>query len=479
MAETNIKQNVEKRASGGSAAAPSHITMPEATAQPSAPLRVDDLPEVSQPKGSAGLPQSSFASRISRTQLPNGAVLLVLENHATPTVSVRGALRAGSYFEPRERPGLASITADMLERGTKRRSKIEIADELESVGAQVDFSSGHFAVNIGARALAKDLPHVIRTLAEELREPSFPVDELEKLKQQDIAAIQEQQANTRHRAYERFTELIFDPTHPFYIPPGEKLIESISAITADDLHRFYGEQYGGRSLILTVVGDVKTGEVEQQFRASFGDFSGPANIEVEVADPTPKGAQREVVLVKDKANIDVVMGGLAPLSRGSEDFYAAMIANRALGESTLSSRLGLQVRDREGLTYGINSRFRSPSLAAGPWCITASVSPQNVERIINSALNVLRDYIEHGIGADELADEKSSAIGSFKVSLSTNAGLAEALWNAEFFKLGTDYIDRYPQIIRAVTAEEVNAASRKYLRPEELTVVIAGDYEDQ
>jgi zinc protease len=137
------------------------------------------------------------------------------------------------------------------------------------------------------------------------------------------------------------------------------------------------------------------------------------------------------------------------------------------------------VRDREGLTYGIGSRFRAPSLAAGPWYIAVSVNPQNVEKAIGSALKVLRDYVTNGMTADELADEKSSAIGSFKVSLSTNAGIAEALWNAEFFRLGLDYIDRFPELIQAVTLEEANAAIRKYFRPDHLTIVIAGDYEQQ
>ena len=136
-----------------------------------------------------------------------------------------------------------------------------------------------------------------------------------------------------------------------------------------------------------------------------------------------------------------------------------------------------RVRDQEGLTYGINSRFRAPSLAAGPWYVGVSVNPNNIEKAINSALNVLRDYVEKGIRADELADEKSSAIGSFKVSLATNGGLAQAMWNAEFYRLGMDYIDRYPQIIQAVTIKEVNAAIRKYFRPDHLTVVIAGDIE--
>ena len=181
--------------------------------------------------------------------------------------------------------------------------------------------------------------------------------------------------------------------------------------------------------------------------------------------------------MREKANVDIMLGSAAPLRRDAADYYAAAIANSALGESTLSSRLGLQVRDREGLTYGIASRFRAPSLAAGPWYIAVSVNPSNVERAIESSLAVLRDYVERGIGADELADEKSAAIGSFKVSLSTNAGLAEALWNAEFYRLGTDFVDRYPRLVEAVTDSEVNAAIRKYFRPDHLTVVIAGDYE--
>ena len=105
------------------------------------------------------------------------------------------------------------------------------------------------------------------------------------------------------------------------------------------------------------------------------------------------------------------------------------------------------------------------------------MNPGNVERAIESALRVLREYVREGIRAEELEDEKASATGAFKVSLSTNAGLAAALWNAEFYRLGTDYVERYPELIRAVTVDDANAAIRKYFRPEHLTVVIAGDVE--
>ncbi len=434
-----------------------------------------DAAEANTP-ASAG--RSNLASRVARTQLETGATLLVLENHATPTLSLRGSLRAGSYFEPRTKPGLASLTASMLERGTGRRDKLQIAGDLESVGAEIDFSTDPFALTFSARSLSKDLPLLIAALAEELREPAFPAEELEKLKQQTIASIQEQQANTRYRGYERFTGVIFDAEHPYYVPPGERLTESINSITVEDVRAFYEKYYGGRSLILTVTGDVQKDEVRAQFATAFESFSGPESVDINVQDPSQQsGARREVVLLKEKASVDVLIGTVAPLRRDSADYYAAMIANSALGQSTLSSRLGLQVRDREGLTYGINSIFRAPSLAAGPWYVGVTVNPQNVEKAINSALSVLRDYVENGIRPEELADEKSSAIGSFKVGLATNAGLSRALWNAEFYGLGPDYIDRYPQIIQAVTVEEVNAAIRKYFRPDHLTIVVAGDYE--
>jgi zinc protease len=450
---------------------------PEASAQQLEAAHASKSSDAVEANTPTSVGKSNLASRVVRTQLETGATLLVLENHATPTLSLRGSLRAGSYFEPRTRPGLASITASMLERGTLKRDKLQLAGDLESVGAELDFSTDPFAVSFAARALSKDLPLIIQTLAEQLREPSFPTDELEKLKQQTIASIQEQQANTRYRGYERFTGVIFDPEHPYYVPPGERLIQSISSVTVEEVRAFYEQHYGGRSLILSIAGDVSAEDVNGQFAAAFETFGGPGTIDINVTDPEQQtGPRREIVLLKDKANVDVLIGTAAPLRRASEDYYAAMIANSALGQSTLSSRLGLQVRDKEGLTYGINSVFRAPSLAAGPWYVGVSVNPQNVEKAITSALSVLRDYVENGIREQELEDEKSSAIGSFKVSLATNAGLARALWNAEFYGLGPDYIDRYPQIIQGVTIAEVNAAIRKYFRPDHLTVVVAGDY---
>jgi zinc protease len=425
--------------------------------------------------GGAG--SSSFASRVFRHQLDNGPVLLALENKSAPIFSLRASIRAGSYFEPLEKPALASITAELLERGTKKRTKLQLANDIESVGAELNFSSDAFSVSAGARGLSKDLKLIITAIAECLREPAFPADELEKFKQQIIASIQEQQQNTRYRAYERFTNLIYEPSHPFYATPGDELIRSISSITVEDIRAFYEKQYGGSSLVLSIAGDVNAEETAKLFRGAFGDYAGPADVEIKSVDALVQGGvKRDVVQIKDKMNVDIVLGLTTDLKRNSPDFYAATLANSALGESTLSSRLGLQVRDKEGLTYGINSNFRAPSLIAGPWYIGVSVNPQNVERAINSSLEVLRDYVSNGIREDEIADEKSSAIGSFKVGLGTNAGLARRMWTNEFYGLGIDYVDRYQQIIESVTIDEVNAAIKKYFKLDDLIVVMAGEY---
>ncbi len=472
VAESVVRQEGEGQPQHGDS------TTPQEKEQQAIAPRGDKSSDAAEPVTPETAGRSNFASRVIRSEFESGAKLLILENHATPTISLRGSFRAGSYFEPGDKPALAQITANMLERGTKKRTKFQLAGDLESVGAQLAFSADPFAVNVAARALSKDLPLVIDALAEVLIEPAFPADELEKLKQQIVAGIQEQQSNTGYRARERFTQLIFDEASPYFMHPGEQLVKSVRSITVEDVRAFYEKYYGGRSLILSVAGDVEADRVQKHFRETLKAFTGPENVDINVIDPEPQSAtRREIVLVKEKANVDILLGSAAPLRRDSKDYYAAVLANSALGESTLSSRLGLQVRDQEGLTYGINSRFRAPSLAAGPWYVGVSVNPNNIEKAINSALAVLRDYVKNGIREDELADEKSSAIGSFKVSLATNGGLAQAMWNAEFYGLGIDYIDRYPQITQSVTVEEVNAAIRKYFRPDQLTVVIAGDIE--
>ncbi|HKQ77755.1 MAG TPA: pitrilysin family protein [Blastocatellia bacterium] len=418
---------------------------------------------------------NSFVARTRRFQLSNGITLLVLENPANSTVSLAGSIRAGEYFSPAGKDSLASITAGMLNKGTRRRSKLEIAGELESAGARVGLSSNTFTVSVSGLSLSRDLPMTVSTLAEELREPTFPADELEKMRQRIIANIKEEQDDTRVRAYDRMTQVVFPEGNPFHQTPAEKLIGQIETITADDAREFHQKFYGPSSMILALVGDVKADEAYALMEEKLGEWQGAPGALIDFPEtPLQSTAVRETVAMRDKSNADVVIGHASRLRRTNPDFIAARIANNALGQSTLSSRLGLKVRDEMGLTYGINSSFAESGIGDGPFVITVTVAPQNIDLAIGATIEIVEDYIANGIKEDELKDEQSSIIGSFKVGLATNGGMASQLAAAELFGLGVKYLDEYPSKVSLITKAEVDEAIRKYLHLEVATTVIAG-----
>lgn len=417
---------------------------------------------------------SSFASRTHRYQLANGITLLVLENHSNPTISLSGYVRAGEYFSPLDKDSLAGVTSSMLSKGTTRRSKLEIAEEMESTGARIAFSPNNFITSVNGQSLSRDLPLIISTLAEELREPAFPSDELEKMKQRFIASIREDQDDTRSRAYERMSQLVFPVGNPFYRLPAETTISNLEAITTDDLRWFYEKYYGADSMLLVIVGDVQPDEVRALVEKHLGDWQGAPAPEINLTEtPLQTEAKREAVPMKDKPNCDIIIAHASGLRRSNPDYLAAIIGNNALGHSTLSSRLGLKVRDEMGLTYGISSSFRS-GLADGPFSIGVTVAPQNIDPAIDTTLEIVNDYIAGGITEEELKDEKSSVIGSYKLGLATNSGMAGQIVNSELFGLGIEYLDEFPSHIAALTKPQIDEAIRKYLHPEVATTVIAG-----
>jgi len=440
--------------------------------------KTHDRGVVSSDQGSETRNQSrSFAERTERVVFPNGLRLLILENRANPTVEIEAVLNGGKYFDPKDKPQLSSLTASMLMRGTTRRTKLEIAQVLEDVGAEVRIRANRFLTTVTASLLAQDLDRVLQILAEILRHPSFPQDELEKLKQQMIGQIRRNQENTRIRALDRFLQLTFDPSNPFYEWSAEDRIASIEAITPEDLKRFHSEHYGPGSMVLVVVGDVDAVQAKTEVERLLGDWTGGEATEFDVPRTLPEAEpRREVILMPDKASVDIILGHAGGLRRTDDDYFAALIANAALGHSTLSSRLGLRVRDQEGLSYHIISRFLEPSFADGPWIINVTVNPENVDRAIEVALEVLNMYLIEGITERELEDEKSAFIGSFIVGLGTNGGIASQLLSAERFGFGPQHLDEIPRLVQAITLEQVNAAMRKYLHPERLLTVIAGEY---
>jgi zinc protease len=418
-----------------------------------------------------------FGERAVRVEFENGSVVVVLEHHADPTVAVRAQVRAGSFYSPDNRL-LADVTARMLRRGTARRSALRFAEDIDSLGAQIAASAGAFAVDVRAHALSQDVDDVLAAIAEMLREPAFPAAELEKVKAELAAEIRQKQDSTSARAFERLTQIVLPPAHPYYDAPASEQLADLERIGTDDIRAFYAAHYTGGGLTLAVVGDVGASAIIDAARRRFGDWGGPRPAPITFARTVPGAAARAAVRMHDKANADVVIGLPGGLVRPDPDYLAALLGNAALGQSTLSSRLGLRVRDREGLTYGISSRFYGASLVDGLWVAHVTVQPANVERAIASTIDELERALRDGITTQEVEDYKSNFAGTYKVGLATNAGIAARLIEAEFYGFGPGHLDAYAGLVAAVTVDDVNAALRRHVDLERLTIVVAGEVDE-
>jgi zinc protease len=422
--------------------------------------------------------RAPFAERARHRALPNGARFYVVENHFNPTLAISGSLRAGRLYAPPERRLIASITAGELLKGTERRTKMQLAEDLESRAVSLGISSDAsdpVGVDISGAALSRETDVLIEALAEVLRTPTFPEDELDKEKKRLIGTIRQQQDQTSLRAYDRALARIYPPSHPLHRLTGEERIARAEALTRSDLSTFYQRHYGAGSLVLVVVGDVEAGKILDRLEAAFADWNAgePASVPLLPVPPVSPGS--EIVFMADKASADVVIACPADLRRMDDDFLACSLANAALGQSSLTSRLGVRVRDTEGLTYGIHSSF-SATHVAGPFAVSLTVKPDSRDAAVDSALDEVRKYLRDGITDKELAEEKSSRIGRFKVDLGSNAGIANALDAALYYGFGVSYLDEFPGKVAAVAREQADAAFRRRVRPDDFTIVSAGTF---
>ncbi len=414
-----------------------------------------------------------------RLVFDNGITVIVQENHATPAVSLSGALlSAGSVFDPQNKPGLAAFTADLLSRGTTTRSLLDIARTLEDVGASANIGAGDEYVSLGGRSLTGDFGTMLDILADQLRNPAFPQAELDKARARALAGLEDARQDTGTLAQIAFANAIYPVGHPYHEATLDERIAAIKSFTRDDLMNFYQAHYGPERLILTIVGDVNSAKAADEIKQRFGDWKKQGNLpkldipDTNIATATTKTS---VIMVPDKTQADVLYGYAGHLKRSDPDFYRVIVLNTILGGGGLTSRLAVNVRDRLGLVYGIYAGTDA-SLGAGPFKVQFGSNPANVDKAIaemQSQISLARDK---GFTSKEVQDVIDYLTGSYAITLSTNAGVANQLLAAEVYGLGNDYIQKRNSYYKAITPAQVNEAARKYLQPGMGTLVIAGTY---
>lgn len=408
---------------------------------------------------------------IAREVLPNGVIALAYENFSNPSVILSGLLWAGAVDEPPDRTGLAAFTAEMLTRGTIHRTFHEIYEAIESVGASLDIGAGYHTTGFSLKAMAEDLPALLEILADVLRNPTFPEEEVEKVRGEILTDLQEREHDTRRMAGLRFRETLFQG-HP-YGRSVDGYQETVQAITQEDLVAFHRKFYSPERMIVAIVGAIRAEEGMEAIRRAFGDWTARRP----EPNPLPSAPRPDRWIhvhtpIPGKTQTDLVMGTVG-LARKDPDYYAAALANCILGVFGMMGRLGDHVRDRDGLAYYVYSRLDA-GLAPGPWSVIAGVAPEHLPRAVEGIRTEIRRLLERRVPTKELEDNKSFLIGSLPLRLETNEGIAGVLVDMELFELGLDYLERYPEIIASLTAAEVQAVARKYLDPDRMVLSTAG-----
>jgi zinc protease len=413
-------------------------------------------------------------------RLPGGARLAVLTNPHAPTATVAGTLLAGPARATNGRFAVPGMVAAMLDRGTTKHSRIELARELEDHGLQLVVrasASTPTIVSFSAQGLAEELPRLVRLLVAVLRRPSFPAGELDKLREQVLGSLAREREETSARAFAALTRGLFPEGHPLHRRPIEARERELRSLTCDELAHFHATAYGPVTLALAVVGDVEAGRVASHFESALAGWGGGEEAVLTIDEKGTPGTLEERIQIADRPNIDVFLGHRGRLLRGDADYPAAVLANSCLGQSTLTSRLGMAVRDDAGLTYGIQSRFFGTLHVAGPWATALGVSVDNLDRAVEMSLEVIAKYVEEGPEERELADERSALAGSYRVGLATNSGVARELVMALTAGEPIERLDRFPEQLVAVDRDQVVEAIRTHLHPDQIIVTAAGDFE--
>ena len=418
------------------------------------------------------LPSIPGPHDIVRHELGNGATILVRENHASPTVVIDGLLRAGAADTAPGKAGLASLTAAALLRGAGKRTFSRIFEDMESIGASLSFSAGQHTTEFSGQCLSEDLDLLLDILRDALLAPTFPAEQLEKLRGQIITGLQIRANNTRSMARLEFFKLAYPSDHP-YSRSADGTVETVSAITRQDIVSFHRQHYGAGGMIISVVGDLDPVAVARKLDARLGATPVLPQPSSELPSLVPlTGVQQRSVPLPGKTQSDIVLGIPGP-TRAADDFLPARLANTILGVFGLMGRLGASVRDDQGLAYYAYSELTG-GLGPGPWRISAGVNPANVSQATLSMRDEIRRLQAEPVPAEELADNKSYLVGSLPLHLETNSGVSGTLVNIELYRLGFDYLQRYPEMMMQITADQVQAAALKYLSADVYAMAVAG-----
>lgn len=408
----------------------------------------------------------------TRTQLSNGIVVLVRSNFNSPSISLKGYLNAGSLHDEPHKLGTSVFTAAALSRGTAHRSFEEIYNQQESVGASFGISSGTHITAFNGHSLVEDLPLILDLLNDELRYPSFPSAEVERMRKQFLTSLNMREQNTGAVVDMAFDKLIY--ADHIYARPDDGYPETVKAITREDLQTFHTNAYGPSNMVVCIVGAIEPQAAIDLVQQVLGDWQNPHQLPIVQLSPVAPNAAypRKDIPLAGKVQTDLVLGTLS-MERKSPDYLPAILGNHILGQFGMMGRIGESVRERSGLAYYASSSVSGGTIP-GTWDVQAGVNPKNLEKAIDLIRMEIKRFVDDGVTQEELRDSQDSFIGRLPLSLESNSGVAKALVGLERKQLGLDHYYNYESRVRSVTPEMVVETARKYLGGDNFAIATCG-----
>jgi zinc protease len=360
----------------------------------------------------------------------------------------------------------------MLREGTRSRTSIQIAEEVDRLGATLGAGSSFGSPDavLSAAGLSDNFDAWFQLAVEVLLNPSFPVDELEKLKQRQRAQLRQQRAATNFLVNERFSRAVYGE-HPAATVSATPA--SIDALTREALVGWHRERYRPQNAILGIAGDVRAADLIGKLEKWLAGWQRSELAEVWPRNPAVAGA-RKIFLVDRPGSVQttVALGNIA-IDRRSPDYLPMVVMNHVIGGGA-AGRLFLNLREEKGYTYGVYSNFTALRYP-GPWQAGGNMRTEVTAGALAEFFNEIRRIREEKVPPAELAASKRAIAARFALSLEQPAAILGLAIARKQYDLSADYWDTYPARIMAVSADEVQRVARKYLDPEAMQLVAVGD----
>jgi zinc protease len=388
-------------------------------------------------------------------------------------------LRFGDEKSVANRATAAQVAGQMLMRGTAKHTRQQIQDELDKLKARVLVGGGATTASVSIETTRENLPAVLKLAAEILREPSFPADEFEQLKQQRLAGIESSRSEPQFIAFVTFGRHInpYPKSDPRYTPTIDEQIEMTKAVTLEDAKKFYADFYGASNGELAVAGDFDSKEIAKLVSELFGSWKSPRAFSRLVSEYKDIAPINQSIETPDKANAMFIAGMQLNIRDDDPDYPALVLGNYILGGGFLNSRLATRLRQKDGLSYGVGSNLSASSLdRIGQFTGTAIYAPQNVARLEAGFKEEIERALKDGFTAQEVEAAKSGYLQSRQVSRAQDRELVGRLSSYAFLNRTLGWDAEFEKKINALTVEQINAAMRRYIDPAKLTIVKAGDF---